>query len=175
MTRLVAFVFLAACSAGVPGDPDTLVINGDPQAGYAWSGPSSWCCTVTDFTPRVAWQIWFTNTEECPTSNADIVGIVYIISSETVQPPSTELPALTSMTLQIVFPSGVDFTRSADPVAELGAGKNAAYPPLGTLMLRTYSADEITGVIAARTEDNRQNQLEITGRFDAHRCDRIHD
>ena len=79
------------------------------------------------------------------------------------------------MTLQLVGPSDVDFTESMDPVAQLGVRDVDVYPPLGTVMLRTYSADEISGVIAARTEDLQQKQVEITGRFDAHRCDRIHD
>ena len=65
-----------------------------PKAGYAWSGPYSWCCEVGGNTSYVAWQILVHEREECPTSPTDFVAGLDIISPEPVQPPSTELPAL---------------------------------------------------------------------------------
>jgi hypothetical protein len=170
MMKSLVLLFLAACSSDIPGDADTYVINGEPQAGYAWSGPSSYCCNG-HLEDLAAWQIWFTNTEQCPTSNADIVGVLDIISPETVQRPSTELPALTSTTLEIILPDAHEWMQE---VAELGVkGENG--PPSGTLEIGMYSAEEITGTVRARAPNIDGTDMEIVGAFDAHRCDRIHD
>lgn len=145
-------------------------MNGDAKAGYAWSGPGSFCCNG-DGTHLVGWQIWFTNTEACPTSNADIVGNFLIVSAEKVQGPSTALPQLTSMTLPILFP---DVVPDGQSVALFDV-KGEADEPGGTLTLATYSGDEITGTFTASTYDIDRKTLMIRGNFDAHRCDRIHD
>lgn len=170
---LVLVLVVTAC-ADVPGDPDTVVLNGEPLAGYAWSGPASYDADPFDEElDLVAWQIWFTNTEDCPTRPSDHIAGLLIVGPERVVPPSTQLPTLPSMTLPIVpFWSGMpDIT---EPEVRFSAA-DVDYVQ-GTLSLTQYDEGEIAGHFEGTGDNYLTNQdVEIQGTFVARRCSRIHD
>lgn len=164
---------IAACTS-VPGDPDTIVVDGEPLAGYAWMGPKSDCCADDQGTHYVAWQIAFTNTEYCPARSSDVVAVLYIVSPETVEPPSTELPTLPSLTLRIetLFRHEDLF----EPLAELGIRDFES--ARGTLTLSRYDTEIIAGSFEATGTgilDLEDVPRQAHGKFVAHRCSRLHD
>ena len=168
MTRALILFALTACT-GIPGNQDAFVLDGQPVAGYAWTGPGSYCCDI-DGTENVGWQIWFTNTDYCPTKGSDAIGFLEILSPARVQAPSTELPVLSSQTVPITFVT--DYTLK-DPIAYIGTDNVEDVD--GTLALSTYSTDEVAGTFTGKARMLGGAQVDIHGTFDGHRCDRIHD
>lgn len=166
MRVAVLLCAIAACT-GIPGDAQTLVAGGEPVAGYAWSGAGSLCCN-TDGTENVGWQVWFTNTDFCPTRGDQSSGLLMILSPERVKPPSTALPALPSLTLPIHDPGDI-----VDPMAYMGT--NDVRSVIGTLTLTTYGMDEIAGRFTGTGTNLDGKQVEVHGTFVAHDCPRIHD
>lgn len=77
-----AVLVLGAC-ADVPGDPNTLVVDGKAVAGYAWSGPGG-LTTDNQNLVYAGWQIWFTNTASCPTTSAEVKGVLEILTPDMV-------------------------------------------------------------------------------------------
>jgi hypothetical protein len=168
-------LLLVGACAEVPGDPDTIVLDRTPLAGYAWMGPATFsCCSDLpgDEEPHVAWQIWFTNTEDCPSRTGDFVAGLVIVSPEIAMfPPSTELPSLSKMTLMLR--PGYALQEVTEPFAYLSV-QNVEYAT-GTLALTTYSADEIRGHFEGQAHQTIGTDVVPTvGTFVARRCSRLH-
>jgi hypothetical protein len=165
-----ALASMTAC--GIPGDPETLVVNGEPFAGYAWSGPGDLCCHF-DGTVYVGWQIWFTNTDYCPTSPAQALAVLTIISPERTERPSTALPSIDNPIVPIrsVFLDPTSIEPITEPMASLGASRVSS--TLGTLTLTLFSMEEIRGSFEV-TSSTIDGDGEMHGEFRAKRCGRIH-
>lgn len=156
----------------MPGDPDTLVIDGEPLAGYAWSGPASECCE-SDGRANVAWQVWFTNTDFCPIVGSQILASLEIVSPDLVYPPSTELPALATNDVPVVWRNSDPFDGITEPEAYVFLPDLDAFD--GTIALTTYSTEAIAGRLTVNALRYVGDSISVRGTFVAPRCSRIHD
>ena len=168
--RIVAslVVVAAACSSNNDGSV-AYTLNGNVRASHAWSGPGDLCCDANNMA-NVAWQIWFTNTTDCPTTKTAAVATFLIIAPEKVTPPSTTLPNLPSLELTIEVPPATIDT----PLAYLN-DSGEIDSPSGTLTLTTFTADEVDGTFMAMGKDAADILTTYTGTFTAPTCDFIHD
>jgi hypothetical protein len=168
--RIVAclVVVTAACSSNNGGSA-AYSLNGNVRASNAWSGSGDLCCDANHMA-NVAWQIWFTNTPDCPTTMTAAVATFLIIAPDKVTPPSTALPNLPSLDLPIeVPPATID-----SPLAYLN-DSGEIDSPTGTLTLTTFTTDEVDGTFMAMGKDAADIETTYTGTFTAPACDFIHD
>ncbi|HEV7554580.1 MAG TPA: hypothetical protein VGO00_03935 [Kofleriaceae bacterium] len=167
--RIVAclVVVTAACSSNDGSVAYSL--NGTVRASHAWSGPGDLCCDANNMA-NVAWQIWFTNTADCPTTMTAAVATFLIIAPDKVTPPSTGLPNLPSLDLTIEVPPAT----IESPLAYLNDSSNIDSPS-GTLTLTTFTPDEVDGTFMAMGKDAADIETTYSGTFTAPACDFIHD
>jgi hypothetical protein len=168
--RIVAclVVVAAACSSNSTGG-NAYSLNGTVRATNAWSGPGGLCCDANHMA-NVAWQIWFTNTTDCPTTMTAAVATFLIIAPEKVTPPSTDLPNLPDLELTIEVPP----MTIAAPLAYLNDSSEIDSPS-GTLTLTSFTADEVDGNFMAMGKDAADIDTTYSGTFTAPACDFIHD
>lgn len=168
--RIVAclLVVAAACSSDSGGN-GMYSLNGKVRASNAWSGAGGLCCDENHMA-NIAWQVWFTNTTDCPTTMTAAVATFLIIAPDKVTPPSTALPNLPSLDLTIeVPPSTIDSSIAYfNDSSEIDS-------PAGTLTLTTFSTDEVDGNFTATGKDAADIDTNYSGTFTAPACDFIHD
>jgi len=176
-------LLVLACSfvgcADVPGDPDTIVVDGSPLAGYAWSGPGEYCCDYPDGTVNAGWKIWFTNTEYCPTRSDDYIAQIVIVGPERVVPPSTALPSLTSPTLSVSrYFSGAEISETVAYFTGYDVEDDSSLEGVrGTVVVTNYQEKEIAAHFEIQSErygGSTGNDANVRGTFVAHRCSRLH-
>ena len=168
--RIVAcLLVVAACSSSNDGG-GVYSLNGKFRATNAWSGPGGLCCDANHMA-NVAWQIWFTNTTDCPTTMTAAVATFLIIAPDKVLPPSTALPNLPSLDgLPIeVPPATID-----SPLAYFNDSSEIDSPS-GTRTLTSFTTDEVDGNFMAMGKDAADIVTNYAGTFAAPACDFIHD
>jgi hypothetical protein len=157
----------AACSS----DPtSTYELNGVSHATNAWSGAAGLHDSMG--MANVAWQIWFTNTSACPPDIGSATGVILIISSAKVTPPSTQLPDIGGeMELPVMTPPAT----VSSPLAYLNDNSQLD-SPTGTLTLTHFESDSVSGSLMANATNLAGVDTEYTGTFTAPACpDTIHD
>lgn len=171
---LIAITLSAGC-ATVPGDEDTLVLDGEPIAGYAWSGPDSWDYAFEnpdDGLVVAGWQVWFTNTDYCPSRATEILGSLRILGPDRVVPPSSGLPTITVGEPIWVYPFVSTLTFD-EPGALLNTGEWEVYK--GTVTLSGFSEAEVHGTFDTTARGPfDENDRGLRGTFVARPCSRIH-
>lgn len=176
MRRPVLALAIGACSSQ-PGDPSTFVHDGKTIAGYAWSGPYSELADYPYDSGYVGWQVWFTNTDYCPTTGSEGLGSLVIVTPELVYKPSTQLPTLASPVLPIVLYDTITLPPGITAPEAIVYGQDFASIS-GTLTLSTFNEDEVAGSFDARVDmplESSNEMHEAHGTFVAPRCARIHD
>jgi hypothetical protein len=164
----VRWIVLAAILCSCTEGPTALSFDRESRAGYAWSGPGSFCCDVSG-TENVGWQIWFTNTSSCPTTGTQAVALLMILTSKQVPPDSGEFPVLPSLEIPIHQP----FPPIAEPMAYLNTDDFEAHD--GRLSLDTFSPDLVAGTLHATGESlsGTIKGVAFDGEFSAPYCEVI--
>ncbi len=168
-----AVLVLGAC-ADVPGDPTTLVVDGKPVAGYAWSGPGGLAADNVNL-EYAGWQIWFTNTASCPTTGVQVKARLEILTPDMVPFPSTALPTLPASTVPLEMLNLHPTAAVADLNVYMAPASTDRVSLSGTLTLTTFSADQVDGTFSAQTQELLGGPLvDAHGTFSAPRCSSIH-
>ncbi|MGE0548860.1 MAG: hypothetical protein AB7O24_20405 [Kofleriaceae bacterium] len=166
--RILAALVLIGC--GSSGEPGTYRVDGESRARFAYSGPGGFCCDINDMgNENVGWQIWFTNTESCPTREERVVGMLMVLSPMKLPQHSGAMPELPSLEIDI-HPVPYMIT---SPMAYLGADESTN--PAGHLSLETFTRELVAGSFNAEGSEAPPSDdlVMFGGDFVAPYCDII--